>query len=158
MAVNAEPNSSAVAASNKFCTAGKTDAGSVVSMPRCVLPQTTINTGAAATPPCIPASTSASNFSGKRFSDQCFAPPSQARVINSPIFRRNSASRTTINSQGCLFSAFGARTAAFSKRSMVASSTGLSRNCRWARCCFTSSKKASVIQAPEWVRRARILY
>ena len=113
--------------------AGNTDASSTRLSPSRASPHTTTSTGAAATPPCAPESTSASSPGANRPSEWAFAPPSQARRVMAPMAARRSRSRTTMKTQGWRFSALGAKVAASSTFSTKASSTASPEKFRQAR-------------------------
>ena len=68
-------------------------------------------------------------------------PALQARRLRSPMAARRSGSRTTTKTQGCLFSALGAKVAACRTRSTRSSSSGSGRKARQARWRRTTSKK-----------------
>ena len=122
--VSALPSPSAVAASSRFCTAGKIDDGIVASSPRCTSAHTTMFTGASATPPVAPRRRRRASPGVSRVSENARPCASHARRDRSPSAARVAASRTTTNSHGCLFSALGANVAAVSMRAIVSSSTG----------------------------------
>ena len=113
-----------------------------------------VDAGAPAIPPVAPRSTSASIAGGRRSRENTRPAVSHARAISAPMAARRSASRTTTNSHGCLFSALGARTAASRIARASSSSTGASQNSRHARCAWTTAKKpGSVTCAPSRVAR-----
>ena len=117
--VSVEPSPSACAASRRFCTAGKTEAGRDCSKVRRVSPHTTTSTGAAAMPPMAPWSTSRRKAGESRSSSSARAPPCHSRAVSSPMAARTAASRTTTKTKGWLFSALGAWVAAVRTRATV---------------------------------------
>ena len=66
------------------------------------------------------------------------------RSVSAPMAARTSASRTTTNTKGWLFSALGAWVAAVRIRATVSSSTSSGRNERAARWVCTTSKKSGM--------------
>ena len=113
---------------------------------------TTMCTGAAAMPPVAPLSTSASSLGVRRDSENARPCSSHALRVRSPIAARVCGSRTTTNSQGCRFSALGARVAASSSGASSSSVTGASANSRQRALPADDLEEVAVARAHEAAR------
>ena len=134
--------------------AGKMEAARTRRSPRRVSPaHHDRERGRRPRPPGRPDRPRASSDGVRRPSEWALAPPSQARRLRSPMAARRSGSRTTTKTQGCLFSALGAKVAACRTCSIRSSSSGSGRKARQARWRRTTSKKLGHRTAADRRRR-----